>query len=76
MVHRGTPASTILESEAGVFSCDMQDMSEFRKLTRLILNLNQVVDHINRERKLEELGITWESYAQRIAELYEENFRY
>ena len=76
LVHRGTPASTILESEAGVFSCDMQDMSEFRKLTRLILNLNQVVDHINRERKLEELGITWESYAQRIAELYEENFRY
>jgi glycosyltransferase involved in cell wall biosynthesis len=76
LVHEGTPASTILVSEAGVFSCDMQDLKKFADVTKSVLNSTVQIDRAARERKLEELGITWETYAEKIAQLYLENSRY
>lgn len=76
LVHKGTPASTILGDQPGVYSCDMTDPHSFRNKVTEILSEEIEINVQQRIELLESLQLTWDSYAQKIANLYFEQYRY
>jgi glycosyltransferase involved in cell wall biosynthesis len=72
LVHKGTPISSILHNQKGVFSCDMSNPEDFIQKVRDILNLEIVIQNSERKKVIEELKLTWNSYGERVAELYRE----
>jgi len=76
LVHRGTPASTILSKEAGVYSCDMNNASEIQESVNRIIHNAEEPKISDRLEVLSNLDITWKGYGSRIAELYLEHTVY
>jgi glycosyltransferase involved in cell wall biosynthesis len=76
LVHRGTPASTILSRQDGVFSCDMSDPSEIQEHVNKIISIEDLPQISSRVELLRNLNMTWDGYGRSISELYLEQTNY
>lgn len=76
LVHKGTPASTILGDQPGVYSCDMTNPHSFKSKVTEILSEDIEINVQQRIELLEKLQLTWDSYARKIANLYFEQLLY
>lgn len=76
LVHSGTPASTILKNQPGVYFCDMTNPQAFSSKVLEIMEDLEELDKSQRTQLLRELKLTWEDYGKNIANLYLENTVY
>ena len=76
LVHQGTPASTILSKEAGVYSCDMNEALAIKDSVSKIIYNDEAPQIYNRSEVLKNLNISWDAYGSKIAELYLEQTVY
>jgi glycosyltransferase involved in cell wall biosynthesis len=76
LVHTGTPASTILRGQEGVYACDMQDFNLTLSTLKSILGEPNVRHYGQRAHFILEKKLRWSDFAERYADLVREQSWY
>ena len=76
LVHTGTPASTILRGQKGVYACDMQDFNLALSTVKTILSEQNIRHYGQRSQFIQDKKLHWSDFAERYADLIREQSWY